>query len=79
MCSFAESNLGEDLLCQGEDFPLIHTTKLCVDIEVLLVQALHDGVLFGVSFWTFLHSLVKGIRTINALRGALSVQLSVKS
>jgi hypothetical protein len=82
MCSLAESNLGKDLLSQGEDFPLIHTTELCVDIEVLLVQTLHDGVLFHKSASDYLFifkSLMESIRTINALRGALSVQLSVKS
>jgi len=56
MCSLAESNLGKDLLCQSKDFPLIDTTELCVDVEVLFIQALHDGVLFRKSVMTiFLH------------------------
>lgn len=79
MCSLAESNLREDLLRQGKDFPLIYTTELCVDIEVLLVQTLHDGVLFQKSASDYLFkSLMESIRTINALRGALSVRLSAR-
>lgn len=46
MCSFTESNLREDLLGQSENLSLIYSTELCVNIKVLLVQALHNGVLF---------------------------------
>ena len=54
MCSLTESNLGEDLLCQSEDFSLVDAAELCINVEVLLIQALHDGVLFRESVLTIL-------------------------
>jgi hypothetical protein len=78
MRSLAEPDLGQDLLCQGEDLSLIHTTELCVNVKVLLVQTLHDGVLSQKLVLEYLGMIsINGLHTINALRGALSVQSSV--
>jgi hypothetical protein len=78
MCPLAESDLGQNLLCQGENLSLIHTTELCVNVKVLLVQTLHDGVLSQKLVPGSLRMIsISGMRTINALRGALSVQISV--
>lgn len=29
-----------DLLCKGEDLPLIHPSKLCIHLEIFLIQCL---------------------------------------
>lgn len=44
MCALLVTNLGKTLLGQGKDFSLVDTAKLGINLEVLLVKGLHDGI-----------------------------------